>query len=67
MLTSDVGTPLYMALEMSEAGDYTAVVNVCSFSLIIYKAFIGQSAFPAALAPPVLMKKVIEGSRPPLP
>jgi serine/threonine protein kinase len=66
-LTSGVGTPLYMAPEMYDNGDYTAAIDVYSFSLIVYEVLVGQSAFSATLAPPVLMKKVIEGSRPPLP
>jgi serine/threonine protein kinase len=45
MLTSDVGTPLYMAPEMSEAGDCTATVDHDSFLLIVYEVFVGQSAF----------------------
>jgi serine/threonine protein kinase len=66
-LTSGVGTPLFMPPEMCEDADYTGTVEVYSFALIVYKVFAGQPAFLETLSPTALMKKVVNGARPPLP
>jgi serine/threonine-protein kinase len=66
-MTSGTGTPRYVAPEMYEDANCTGAVDVYSFSVIVYAAFSGQPAFPATLSPPALMKKVVEGARPPPP
>jgi serine/threonine protein kinase len=66
-MTRSIVTPLYMAPEMYDSGDSTAVVDVYSFSLIVSEIFVGEPAFPTTRAPIILTKKVINGFRPRLP
>jgi serine/threonine protein kinase len=48
-LTTQVGTPLYMAPETYDECDYTPAVDVYSFALILYELVVGQPAFPATI------------------
>jgi serine/threonine protein kinase len=66
-LTTQVGTPLYTALEMYDERDYTPAVDVDSFALILYELEVGEPAFPPAIRRNVLIRKVVMGQRPPLP
>jgi serine/threonine protein kinase len=66
-LTQQAGTPLYMAPEMYEAGDYTPAVDVFSFGLILYDLVVGDFAFSPSLTPWQLMNVVTRSDRPECP
>jgi serine/threonine-protein kinase len=61
MMTSGVGTLLYMAPEMYEAVDYTAAVDVYSFVLIAYEVFVGKPTFSPTLSLAVLRRRSSRG------
>jgi serine/threonine protein kinase len=66
-MTSGIRTPLYMAPGMYDSADFTGAVDVYSFSLIAYEVLVGKPVFPATTPLPVLIRKVCQGDRPPLP
>jgi serine/threonine protein kinase len=66
-MTHEIGTPLYSAPEMWDEGDYTNAVDVYSFALILYECLVGLPVFPKDIAKLVLMKKVANNLRPPVP
>jgi serine/threonine protein kinase len=66
-LTHCVGTPLYMAPEMYQDGEYTVAVDVYSFALMLYESLVGVPVFPINVSPVALMRKVVNGERPQLP
>lgn len=66
-LTHMVGTPLYMAPEMYEEGEYTSKIDVYSFSLILYEILVGRPVFPRNIQPGPLMRQVLNGTRPEIP
>jgi serine/threonine protein kinase len=65
--TKIVGTPLYMAPEMYDEGEYTTTVDVYSFGLMVYELLASGPVFSRTIAPGPLMKKVITGEHPKLP
>jgi serine/threonine protein kinase len=65
-LTSQVGTPLYMAPEMYEGAGYTGAIDVYAFGLILFEILVGVPVF-APTNPANLMAKVLGGERPSLP
>jgi serine/threonine protein kinase len=66
-LTRRVGTPLYMAPEMYEDVEYTQAVDVYSFVLVLFEILVRSPVFSPSLSPPVLMRRVALGERPPIP
>jgi serine/threonine protein kinase len=66
-MTQSIGTPLYMAPEMFDRGDYTSAVDVYSFAMIVYELLIGSPAFPPTTPLPILVEKASGCERPDLP
>lgn len=68
-LTQTVGTPLYMAPEVT-TGKYTTLADVYSYGLILYKLFTLKDPLPEGVPEKptffVLLTKVCEGARPPI-
>lgn len=62
--TKMVGSPFYMAPEMYDEGQYTKLVDVYSFALILFELLVKQPVFPKNLQPLPLMRKVCDGTRP---
>ena len=46
-----VGSPFYMAPEMYDEGQYTKLVDVYSFALILYELLVKQPVFPKNVQP----------------
>jgi serine/threonine protein kinase len=66
-LTGMVGTPLYMAPELYEIGNYDGKVDVFSFALILYEILTGCPVFSPRLSLPQLALKVAKGERADIP
>jgi hypothetical protein len=68
-MTSGVGRRLYMGRHLYpyEDADNTAAIDVYSFAHTVYEVFDGERALPGILSPGDQMKKVVGGSRWPLP
>jgi serine/threonine protein kinase len=66
-MTPNVGTPMYMAPEMYKSADYTASVDVYSFSLILYEPLVGRHVFPGVTGIDELLRTIEKGDRPTLP
>lgn len=66
-MTRNVGTPLYLAPEMYEEGNYTNLIDVYSFSLILYEILVKRTVFPENIQPAPLMRRVISGTRAEIP
>jgi serine/threonine protein kinase len=66
-MTKQAGTPMYMAPEMYEDGEYTGAVDVFSFALILYELLVGEPVFSPAQSPTALMKQARSHERPTLP
>jgi serine/threonine protein kinase len=68
-MTLGVGRRLYMGRDMYRYEDAgcTAAVDVYSFAHTAYQVFDGERALPGILSPGDQMKKVVDGSRWPLP
>lgn len=65
--TKMVGSPFYMAPEMYDEGQYSQLVDVYSFSVILYELLVGEPVFPKNIQPLPLMRKVCDGTRPEIP
>jgi serine/threonine protein kinase len=66
-LSAEVGTPFYMAPELYDDKEYTAAVDVYAFALMLYEILNGHPVWPRTLTPAMLMKRALDGTRPPLP
>jgi serine/threonine protein kinase len=62
-----VGTPLYSAPDVYRCEEYTASVDVYSFTLIWYEMMTGESAFSGKLSFQQMARQVMDGVRPPVP
>lgn len=56
-----------MAPEMYDERQYTKLVDVYSFALILYELLVKQPVFPKNVQPLPLMRKVCDGTRPEIP
>jgi serine/threonine protein kinase len=66
-ITTQVGTPLYVAPETYNECDYTPAVDVYSFALILSQLIVGDSAFPATIWRNLLCQKGVTGEPPSCP
>jgi serine/threonine protein kinase len=62
-----VGTPLYMAPELYEEGDYDEKIDVYSFALILYEIVVGHPVFPPTLTLMQLCAKILRNERAEIP
>jgi serine/threonine protein kinase len=58
-ITQGVGTPFYMAPEISGSVEYMLKVDVYSFAILLYEIIVGTWAWPRDLTPAQLLKRVV--------
>lgn len=66
--TTHKGTPYYMAPEIYEGEDYDGFKSdVYAFGMMLYVIYTGVEPWTGIKSPMILMRKVMEGSRPTIP